>query len=210
MLQKKKLKKKLRNNFFDCFLFLFFLLVSLSTQAAYIEPYLGQVRYQQVQSVTNSAGSNVSVIRDKGQRFGIGLRYGPHFGPVFLGIDFSYFPLKRVDTLSGATNNTFLFFGPTLGMQIPFLPLRVWSSFSYLDRVRNNGAAYSGKSFKFGAGFLFSAHVSFNIEFGKHVYSRYEKEGTVWQYPLSQAGLYLQRPEMKTIFLSLSFPFYNF
>lgn len=206
----KKLQKRLRKSSFFLLLVLIFSLELPQAKAAFLEPYLGHVRYDLTQERSNSQDASVISYKAKGQRWGGGLRYWPSFRPFFFGIDLSYYPLKRLDSFSSATTNeTLFFFGPTLGYEMSLVPLRLWLTFNYIDRFRYESAKmFSGMSLKAGLGVYILPSVSFNFELARHVYSRDEEKSGVTHLPVEEGGKSYQKPEMTSVFLSLSFPFW--
>ena len=182
--------------------------IPLRGMAAYFEPYIGRLHYTLNQDRADTQDSSLKALFLRGNRWGVGLRYGPSVKPFFFGVDVSYFPVKRLDSFSdGVTDETFLFFGPTLGYRLEMVPIRVWLTFNYIDRFRYAEAkAFSGKSLKAGIGVQVSPKFSFNFEYSKHIYSRLEQRSGVTHLPTENDSSSLERPSMTSILVSLSLP----
>lgn len=207
MLQLRRSKAKSNFIFFVFYIFLL-IIIPFSGRAAYFEPYLGHLHYTLNQDRGDKLDPNVKTLFLRGNRWGAGLRYGPSFKPLFLGIDISYFPMKRLDSVSeGVTSETFFFFGPTIGYQLEMIPLRAWFTFNYIDRYRYaEGKTFSGKSLKAGVGVQVSPKCSFNFEYSRHIYSRDELSTGVTHLPTSDDRYNYEKPSMTSILVSLSLP----
>ncbi len=208
-MQKKKFLPRNRTFNFALF-FIFFLQWPLSAGAAYIEPYLGNISYDLSQDRGDTQDASLKPYAKKGTLWGGGLRYGPSFRPFFVGVDVSYYLMSRVDSATGEKKNETIFlFGPIVAYELRVVPLRVWLGFNYIDRFRyTNAKMFTGTSLKAGVGVELMPKVSFNFEMSRHHYTRVEEKGGVTGLPTTDGRYSYQEPEMTSLMLSLSFPFW--
>lgn len=207
--QKRKFLQK-NKTFYLVISFLVILNLPGLADAAYFEPYIGNIKYDLNQDRTDTLTSELKPYKQKGTLWGGGLRYGPSFRPVFIGIDISYYLMNRIDQLTGEKNTeSILLFGPTITYEFHIVPLRVLFGFNYIDRFHYSSAqTFSGTSLKLGVGVAIMPKVSFNAEMIRHRYSRLEERGGVARFPTTRDHSSYQAPSMTSLLLSLSFPFW--
>ena len=87
------------------------------------------------------------------------------------------------------------------GVQFPFAPIRVWTSFYFLDvmSVSPSGYDYKGGGYAFGLGFSPLPFMSINMEYKGSTYDEVEK-------PAGDEML-TNEAELSSLFISLSFLF---
>lgn len=141
--------------------------------------------------------------------FGISARVGGHFlDSVFAGVDARYSRPDYADTSLHVDSTADQYnIGPVLGVQTPYLGIRVWGAylpFAEIVPSDSNGvkAKYTeGSGYRLGAGVRVSV-VSVNLEYQRLAYGNIHFEGTTpADIDLGSAKL-----ENESLLLGLSFP----
>lgn len=178
-----------------------------SSGGLFIEP---SVSYETGSSSTNYP-SPLSNSTGTVNGFGLGARLGIHLKEViFLGLDGRYsMPQFKDSSVNYDANSVLTNWGPVVGLQMPNLGLRVWTSY-IVDSELNPEISgnydiklQKGTGYRIGAGFRITA-FSLNVEYQSIKYSETKLE----QIGPFNSGTTFDSvtPENKTWLLSLSFP----
>ena len=139
--------------------------------------------------------------------YGLGLRVGGHVADIFiLAADVRYSqPDYESTALNGSAQAKALNYGATVGVQTPFLGIRVWSTFILdgdldPDKINGTDIKYTGfNGYRIGAG-LYVAVVSVNLEYQEAKY----KDSIVESFGFG--SLNGVEGTQKSYVLSVSFP----